>query len=94
MQNLIQYSTVIIARILFFGFVCVFILQSARGQVIQFKDVTKSAGLYDPLLGIMGHGAAFGDYDNDGLIDLYVGGFADRPADAYEPAKGPIPNNA
>ncbi|GIW79948.1 MAG: hypothetical protein KatS3mg105_1755 [Gemmatales bacterium] len=59
---------------------------------IRFKEVTREAGLYEPLSGIMGHGGAFGDYDGDGLIDLYVGGFCDRPNDAYEPAKGPVPN--
>jgi len=39
---------------------------------IQFRDVTKEAGLYDDLAGIMGHGGAWGDFD--GLIDLFVGG--------------------
>src|SRR5262245_51147585 len=59
---------------------------------IRFADVTKEAGLYEPLAGIMGHGGAWGDFDGDGLVDLYVGGFCDRPDSEYKPAKGPVPN--
>jgi enediyne biosynthesis protein E4 len=59
---------------------------------IVFTDVTGPAGLIAPLEGIMGHGAAFGDVDGDGLPDLYVGGFADRPDAEYEPAAGPMRN--
>ena len=57
---------------------------------IRFRDVTKEAGLFQPLVGIMGHGGAWGDVDNDGLPDLFVGGFCDRPDKAYAPAKGPV----
>ena len=66
--------------------------QHAVAQGIQFQDVTAAAGLKRPLMGIMGHGGAFGDVDGDGRIDLYVGGFADRPDDEYAPADGPMPN--
>lgn len=62
------------------------------GQEIQFQDVTREAGIYEPLKGIMGHGGAFGDFDRDGYPDLYVGGFADRPADQYQPAEAPVNN--
>jgi hypothetical protein len=54
---------------------------------IRFDDITDAAGLREPLLGIMGHGGAWGDVDGDGLIDAYVGGFADRPDEEYKPAK-------
>src|SRR5438552_6800171 len=64
----------------------------AVGQEIRFRDVTKAAGLFEPLAGIMGHGAAWGDFDGDGKIDLFVGGFCDRPDREYLPHKGPVPS--
>ncbi len=74
--------------------VCVSVLgihQNASGQ-IRFEEVTQQAGLLEPLQGIMGHGGAWGDIDNDGLLDLYVGGFCDRPNSEYLPAPGPVHN--
>ena len=64
----------------------------AAESVIRFEDVTDAAGLRAPLAGLMGHGGAWGDVDGDGFIDLYAGGFADRPLAEYAPAKGPIKN--
>jgi hypothetical protein len=69
-----------------------FVAPSTIGAEISFTDVTDAAGLREPLTGLMGHGAAWGDFDDDGKIDLFVGGFADRPAAEYAPAFGPGPN--
>ncbi len=57
---------------------------------IVFADVTEKAGLVEPLAGLMGHGGAAGDFDGDGLPDLFVGGFCDRPNAEYKPAPGPV----
>src|SRR5436853_126570 len=73
-------------------FLLAFSLGQAPGQTIRFRDVTKAAGLFEPLAGIMGHGAAWGDIDGDGRIDLFVGGFCDRPDKEYLPHKGPVPS--
>jgi hypothetical protein len=55
------------------------LLGLAPQDEIRFRDVTEEAGLVEPLRGMMGHGAAWGDFDADGRPDLFVGGFCDRP---------------
>lgn len=50
---------------------------------IRFRDVTKKAGLEEPLKGIMGHSAAWGDVNGDQLPDLFVGTFTHLPDSIY-----------
>ncbi len=61
---------------------------------ISFADVTEANGLVQPLLGMFGHAAAWGDVNGDGWLDLFVGSFADRPIEEYQVrgATGPSPD--
>jgi enediyne biosynthesis protein E4 len=61
---------------------------------IEFSDITSQVGLVEPLTGIYGHAAAFGDPNGDGFADLVVGTFADRPIEEYQQrgADGPNPD--
>jgi hypothetical protein len=80
-------STIIAAIVAIFPLTC-----DAQSP-IRFEDATAAAGMKDTLAGIMGHGGAWGDYDGDGHVDLFVGGFCDRPDSEYAPAKGPVPTH-
>ena len=55
---------------------------TVSGQ-IRFEDVTEKAGLIEPLKGMMGHCAAWGDVNGDGFPDLFFGTFSDRPDTTY-----------
>jgi len=61
---------------------------------VEFEDVTGPMALVEPLTGIHGHAAAFGDLNGDGYPDLTVGTFADRPPTEYavRGAEGPSPD--
>jgi hypothetical protein len=44
----------------------------------SFRDVGDEAGLFPEVAGIRGHGAAWGDIDDDGWLDLFVGTFGGK----------------
>lgn len=60
---------------------------------ITFKDVTAEVGLIEPLRGMFGHGAAWGDVNGDGYPDLFFGHFADRDG-LYPPPDKLFINNS
>jgi len=55
----------------------------AQGPV-TFKDVTSAVGLEEGLKGMNGHSVAWGDVNNDGFPDLFVGTFANHQEKDYE----------
>jgi enediyne biosynthesis protein E4 len=66
----------------------------ATGGAIAWEDATAPFGLVEPLTGMHGHAAAWGDVNGDHRADLVVGTFANRPVDAYQVrgAEGPSPD--
>src|SRR5260221_14668994 len=50
----------------------------APAPPFRFTDVTAEAGLAEPFRGAFNHAIAWGDFDNDGRLDLFFGTFAER----------------
>ena len=55
----------------------------------SFSDVARQVGVAEPFAA---HSATFGDFDNDGDLDLYVGGGSFLGDDSLEVAFGPLPD--
>lgn len=60
--------------------------EPSAAVVFRFTDVTAEAGLAEALRGALNHATAWGDFDNDGRLDLFSGNFADRPNQPFDGA--------
>lgn len=59
------------------------ICQAQNAGPITFEDVTLEVGLDELLKGVHGHSVAWGDINNDGYPDLFVGTFATHANERY-----------
>lgn len=53
--------------------------QAGPPPEFTFTEVTKDVGLEEAVRTALNHGVAWGDFDGDGRVDLFLGNFADRP---------------
>lgn len=76
------------------GMVCWTAEPPPGSATITFSDITAEVGLVEPLTGMHGHAAAWGDVNGDNRPDLVVGTFANRPFEKYQVrgADGPSPD--
>jgi hypothetical protein len=76
------------------GLTCWTASPSEGEESISFSDQTEALGLVEPLIGMYGHAAVWGDIDGDDRSDLFMGTFADRDTEIYQyrGATGPAPD--
>lgn len=65
-----------------FSITWLLVLAAAAGaqSPFVFRDVGEAAGIFPAAEGLRGHGAAWGDVDGDGWLDLYVAAFGGKDA--------------
>jgi len=59
-------------------------VQAESPERFRFRDVAAESGLAQLLAGLQGHAAGWGDVNQDGQVDLYVGSFASATAPANQ----------
>ncbi len=76
LANLV-YGAVLVPVIFVAGLLIFFpVISAATGSNdIRFTDATTSTGLAPNMVGVYSHSAAWGDVNNDGYLDLFVGTF-------------------
>ena len=78
-----------------FSFTCLLGFTPGLGQQLHFEDVTHSAGVSTPNdTNGYGHGVAAGDFNNDGLPDIYVVSYTALNALFLNDGDGSFTNNA
>lgn len=65
-------------------------LKKFAAQEVRFTDATAVVGLEEALTAAFIHAIAWGDFDGDGKLDLFLGTFSDRNAKPYGRDKAPL----
>src|SRR5688500_9711511 len=63
--------------------------EPATKDPFVFTDVTAEVGLAAPFKTAFNHAVTWGDFDNDGRLDLFIGNFADRNVKQYGLERAP-----